>query len=84
MNLDKRVYIAALALIIIGTVAVAQSGNPTMITGMMGYKKGPSHSGGLMVAFVILKLIALAIASFVFSAVFWLTHKWIMCPKKKK
>ncbi len=79
--MNKNTILVLGIVIALGVLSIAQSGNPDLITGMIGYKMTKSYHPGFMLGFVILKLLAIALVSFIFSAVFWFTHKWVM--KKK-
>ncbi len=79
--MNKNTILVSGVLVAIGVLGIAQSGNPELITGMMGYKMAGSHKSSFILGLVALKLLALAVVSFIFSAVFWYTHKWVM--KKK-
>ncbi len=48
-------------------------------TGECGYY---GAKGGWMVGWGLLKIVYLAIAAFVISAIFWWTYKWIVVDKK--
>ncbi|MAG50398.1 hypothetical protein CL621_02020 [archaeon] len=70
-----------LIVIVIGILAVAQTGNPDMINGMMGYKVTKGYNAGGILGLVILKVITISVLTFIVSLIFWKTHKWVM--KKK-
>lgn len=78
--MNKNTGIIAGVIVILGILGIAQTGNPDLITGMMGYKTA-NFKSSFILCFVLMKLVAIAVISFVFSYVFWKTHKWIM--KKK-
>lgn len=79
--MNKNTGIIAGVLVILGILGIAQTGNPDLITGMLGSKMAGSYKSSFILCFVLMKLVAIAVISFVFSFVFWKTHKWIM--KKK-
>ena len=79
--MNKNTFIVSGIIVILGILAVAQTGNPDLITGMLGYKMSGSYKSSFILCFVVMKLIAIALISFIFSLVFWYTHKWVM--KKK-
>ena len=66
---------------ILGILGIAQTGNPDLITGMLGYKMAGTYKSGFILCFALMKLVAIAVVSFIFSFIFWKTHKWVM--KKK-
>jgi hypothetical protein len=70
--MKKFMYFLLLVLLSISVVA----------TGMMDFTGGYgiTHKSGKG---CFLGLIYFIVGSFIFSAVFWLTHKWIMKSKKK-
>ncbi len=81
--MNKNTIIISGVIVILGILAVAQTGNSDLITGMMGYKMTKDYSSSAVLGFVALKLVAIALVSFIFSVIFWSTHKWIMAKKKR-
>ncbi len=75
------IIVSSVIIVVLGVLAIAQTGNPDLITGMVGYKMAKSYYPGDILGFVVLKLIAFALVSFIFSVIFWHTRKWVM--KKK-
>ena len=75
------IIVSSVIIVVLGVLAIAQTGNPDLITGMVGYKIEKSYDPGTILGFVVLKLIAVALVSFIFSVIFWHTRKWVM--KKK-
>jgi len=76
----NKIIILGVAMVL-GILAIAQTGNSDLITGMIGYKMVKSYNPSFVLCFAALKLVAPALVSFIFSAIFWFTHKWVM--KKK-
>lgn len=81
--MNKKIVLVSSILVILAIFSIAQSGNQDLITGMFGYKMTASYSSNFIFCFVILKLIAVAAVSFIFSLIFWYTHKWVMRSKRK-
>lgn len=79
--MNKNTLIISGVVVALGVLAVAQTGNPDLITGMLGHSMTKSSSSGFILGFAALKLIVIALVSFIFSVIFWTTHKWVM--KKK-
>ena len=79
--MNKNTFIITGVILILGVLGIAQTGNSDLITGMIGSKMAGSYKSSFILCFVLLKLVAIAVVSFIFSLVFWYTHKLIM--KKK-
>jgi hypothetical protein len=79
--MNKNNILISGVVVAIGILAIAQTGNAELITGMMGYKMAKSYHPGFILGLAVLKLLAIALVSFIFSTVFWYTHKGVM--KKK-
>jgi len=80
--MDKKILLGLSVLVIIGILGVAQFGNADLVTGMIGYKSAGMHKSSFVLCFVVVKLVALAVVTFIVSAIFWWTHKLIIKPKK--
>ncbi len=78
------IIVSSVFIVVLGVLAIAQIGNSDLITGMIGYKMTKSYNSGTILGFVGLKLIAIALVSFIFSVIFWYTNKWVMAKNKKK
>ena len=74
----NALIISVVVIAIVGAVAVSQSGNPDLITGMVGYKMSKGHHTASLLGFIIIKLVAISIVTFLVSLIFWKTHKWVM------
>lgn len=81
--MDKRIIIVSGVIVVLAVLAIIQTGNSDLITGMVGYKITKSHDPAAILGCIVLKLVAIALVSFIFSIVFWETHKWVMQKKKK-
>ncbi len=79
--MNKNIILILSIVAVLGVLAIAQTGNSDLITGMTGYKMAGSYNPNFVFCFTILKLVAVALLSFIFSLIFWYTHKWVM--KKK-
>lgn len=69
----KKVFVLSLLLMAL-PLMVQADGDMMGFKGMMG--NGTMWGGGW--AMMLIGLVYLALASFVFSLVFWLVHKWIV------
>jgi uncharacterized membrane protein len=74
--MNKNIFIIAGVIVVLGVLAIAQTGNSDLVTGMLGYKV--AGGSGFILCFAVLKLLVIALVSFIFSVIFWSTHKWIM------
>ncbi len=73
----KKILILPFLIALSSTAVLAQYG-------MMGNYDGYGMMGGLgFFGAALLGLVYLAIASLVFSTVFWLTHNWLVKEKKR-
>ena len=78
----KKILLGVCALVIIGVLVVAQTGNSDLVTGMIGCKMSKTTGSGIMLCFVVIKLVAIAVVSLIFSVIFCYTYKVIVKPKK--
>lgn len=78
MNKNRAIVLGVIAVLVV--LGIAQTGNSDLITGMIGYKMAKSNPS-FVLCFAVLKLLVIALVSFIFSIIFWTTHKWVM--KKK-
>ena len=79
--MNKNTFIVAGIILILGVLGIAQTGNADLITGMIGSKMSGSYKSSFILCIVLMKLVVIAVISFIFSFVFWKTNKWVM--KKK-
>ena len=80
--MDKKQIIIGLAvLVVLGVVGITQFGSPDLVTGMVGAKMASGHGSGFMLCWVVVKLVSLAIVTFIVSAIFWYTKKLILGKK---
>lgn len=79
--MNKNTFIVSVIILVLGILGIAQTGNPDLITGMIGSKMSGNYHSGFILCFVLMKLVVIAVVSFIFSFIFWKTHKWVM--KKK-
>ncbi len=79
--MNKNILLVSGVIAVLVVLGIAQTGNPDLITGMIGYKMVKSYHPSFILGFAALKLIVIALVSFIFSIIFWTTHKWVM--KKK-
>ena len=74
----NAVIVSSVVIAVIGVLAVSQSGNPDLITGMVGYKLSKGHHASSILGFIVIKLVAISVVTFLVSLIFWKTQKWVM------
>jgi len=80
--MDKKIVLGLAVLVILGTIGIAQFGSPDLVTGMVGAKMaGGGHGCSFMLFWIVVKLISLAVVTFIVSAIFWYTKKLILGKK---
>jgi hypothetical protein len=80
--MDKKIVLGLSALVVLGILGIAQYGSPELVTGMVGAKMaGGGHGCGFILGWIIIKLICLAVVTFMVSAIFWWTKKLILGKK---
>ena len=77
----KKIALVSTVIAVLGILAIAQSGNSDLITGMVGYKMAGHSNPSFVVGFIVLKLAAVALVSLIFSVIFWKSYKMVV--KKK-
>lgn len=68
--MNKNNILISGVVVAIGILAIAQTGNTKLITGMMGYKMAKGYHPSFILGLAVLKLLAIAVVSFIFSTVF--------------
>jgi|TARA_Y100000310_G_scaffold345395_1_gene464427 uncharacterized membrane protein len=81
--MDNKILIGLAVLVVLGVVGITQLGNADLVTGMVGAKMaGGGYGGGFMLCWVVVKLVSLAVVTFMVSAIFWWTKKLVLGNKK--
>ena len=79
--MDKKIVLGLAVLVILGTIGIAQFGSPDLVTGMVGAKMAGGHCSSFILFWIVVKLVSLAVVTFIVSAIFWWTKKLILGKK---
>jgi|ETN01SMinimDraft_4_1059930.scaffolds.fasta_scaffold275700_1 hypothetical protein len=79
--MDKKLVLGLSALVVLGILGVAQYGSPELVTGMVGAKMAGTGGCGFILGWIIIKLISLAVVTFMVSVIFWYAKKLVLGKK---
>ena len=72
----KKLILIPSLLVLLSLIALADYG-------MMGYNNGSGMMGGGWILGGFVGILYFALAAFIFSVIFWLTHNWLSKCKKR-